>query len=162
MAEPNFLSRGSRAAFSISSAPPPTWGISTVTRRCDMSRGDADIPGRAARGSTKRKATCGSAPPVLNQAVQGCRPAPMFATAAFAASVRLLDGPGRRESGAAGNVVDALRLPSDRAREADALPLHVPQHRPGHTRLSQPSTRRIDRRRASIAGHPIPLTASLA
>ena len=36
----------------------------------------ADIPGRAARGSTKRKATCGSAPPVLNQAVQGCRPAP--------------------------------------------------------------------------------------
>jgi hypothetical protein len=53
------------ASASLANSAPPTWGISTVTRRCDTSHGGADIPGRAARGSTKRKATCGSAPPVL-------------------------------------------------------------------------------------------------
>ena len=38
----------------------------------------AGIAGRAARGSTNRKATCGPLPRSLDHAVQGCQPAPLF------------------------------------------------------------------------------------
>ena len=43
-----------------------------------MGQWGAGIAGRAARGSTNRKATCGPLPRSLDHAVQGCQPALLF------------------------------------------------------------------------------------
>jgi hypothetical protein len=77
---------------------PLTWGISTVTRRCDMSRGVRIFRvGRRGARLIERQPAVRSPDP--DHAVQGCRPAPMFTPRPPSPQASVsLDGPSRREA----------------------------------------------------------------
>jgi hypothetical protein len=95
---------------------PLTWGISTVTRRCDMSRGVRIFRvGRRGARLIERQPAVRSPDP--DHAVQGCRPAPMFTPRPPSPQASVsLDGPRRREAAGLG-LVDHRNLRRERPRQ---------------------------------------------